>query len=140
VSPRDPTRDIRTQEPTLTLTSTEKAVTAARAAAEKLGLDTVVLDVGDVLSIVEYFVIVSAPNVRQVKAIADEVRDQVREAGDQGTVRAEGLDDLHWVLIDFGDVVVHVFLDETREFYELERLWGDVARVDWQAESDRAVN
>jgi ribosome-associated protein len=113
------------------LTSTEKAVICARAAAEKIGDDTVVLEVGEVLSIVEYFVITSAANTRQVRAIAEEIEDKVKEAGEPGPRRVEGLDDARWVLLDFGDIVVHVFLDETRHFYELERLWGDVPRLSW---------
>jgi ribosome-associated protein len=114
------------------LTSTEKAVIAARAAADKLGTDTVVLDVGEVLSIVDHFVIAGAPNTRQVRGIAEEVEEKIKEAGGDGPLRVEGTDDFHWVLLDFGDVVVHVFLEETRVFYELERLWADVPRLDWE--------
>lgn len=105
---------------------------AARAAAEKQGTDTVVLEVGDVLSIVEYFVISSAPNTRQVKTIAGEVEEQVKLAGGPGPLRVEGQQDASWILLDYGDVVVHVFLQETREFYDLERLWGDVSRLAWE--------
>jgi ribosome-associated protein len=113
-------------------------VTAARAAADKLGNGTVVLDVGDVLSIVEHFVITSAPNTRQVRTIAEEVEEKVKDAGLGSPIRTEGLDDLTWVLLDYGDVVVHVFLEETRTFYDLERLWGDVPRLAWQEEAVRA--
>ena len=109
---------------------------AARAAADKLGTGTVVLEVGEVLSIVEHFVITSAPNGRQVKTIAEEVEDQVRAAGGGSPIRVEGLGDATWVLIDYGDVVVHVFLDETRAYYDLERLWSDVPRVDWRDDGD----
>ena len=105
---------------------------AARAAADKLGVDTVVLEVGDVLSIVEYFVITRAPNTRQVRTIAEEVEEQLKRADGPGPIRTEGLGDGQWVLMDYGDVVVHVFLDETREFYDLERLWSDVGRLDWE--------
>ena len=109
---------------------------AARAAADKLGTDTIVLDVGDVLGIVDYFVITSAANTRQVRTIAEEVEDQVKAASGPGPIRVEGLDDASWVLLDYGDVVVHVFLAETREFYDLERLWSDVPRVDWRGDDD----
>lgn len=88
------------------------------------------LQVGEVIGIVDHFVITSAPNTRQVRTIAEEVETQVKAAGGGGALRTEGLDDAHWVLLDFGDVVVHVFLDETRAFYELERLWRDVPRLD----------
>lgn len=105
---------------------------AARTAAEKLGTDTLVLEVGDVLSIVEYFVVTSAPNTRQVRTIAEDVEDRIKAAGGPGPLRVEGMDDATWVLLDYGDVVVHVFLQETREFYDLERLWSDVGRLDWE--------
>ena len=113
-------------------TSAERAIVAATAASAKLGTDTVILDVGDVLSIVGYFVITSAPNTRQVRTIAEEVEERVRAADGGSPIRTEGLDDATWVLIDYGDVVVHVFLDTTREFYDLERLWGDVRRLEWE--------
>ena len=106
---------------------------AARAASDKLGTGTVVLDVGEVLSIVEHFVITGAPNGRQVRTIAEEVEDKVRAGGGGSPIRVEGLDDATWVLLDYGDVVVHVFLDETRTYYDLERLWRDVPRLDWEA-------
>jgi ribosome-associated protein len=104
---------------------------AARGAAAKLGQDTVVLTVGEVLSIAEHFVITSAPNDRQVKAIAEDVERSVHEAVGEKPIRTEGLDALRWVLLDYGDLVVHVFLDEERDFYELERLWADVPTVRW---------
>jgi ribosome-associated protein len=87
--------------------------------------------VGEVLVVADEFVIVSASNDRQVKAIVDDLERAVDESGHAKPLRVEGLDDRHWVLIDYGDVVVHVFLHETREYYELERLWGDVPRLEW---------
>ncbi|HZA85307.1 MAG TPA: ribosome silencing factor [Acidimicrobiales bacterium] len=107
------------------------AMVAARAADAKGAHDVVVLEVGDVLVVADEFVIASASNDRLVKAIVDDVERLVAEAGFSRPLRVEGLDDRHWVLIDYGDVVVHVFLDETREYYELERLWGDVPRLEW---------
>lgn len=104
---------------------------AARAAEAKGGQDIVVLEVGDVLVVADEFVIVSASNDRLVKAIVDDVERAVDEAGHGRPLRVEGLGDRHWVLIDYGDVVVHVFLEETRQYYELERLWGDVPRIEW---------
>lgn len=120
---------------TVAPTSAERAVVAARAAAAKLGTGTVILDVGDVLSIVEYFVVTSAPNTRQVRTIAEEVEEVVRRVGGEGPIRTEGLGDSTWVLLDYGDIVVHVFLEETREFYDLERLWSDVGRLEWEDEA-----
>jgi ribosome-associated protein len=107
------------------------AVLAARAADAKKGDDIVVLDVGDIIGIVETFVITSAPNTRLVRTIVDEV---VKQLFDQTGVKprsVEGLDDMSWVLLDYGDLVVHVFLEPTREFYGLERLWTDAARIVW---------
>lgn len=104
---------------------------AARAADAKGARDVVILEVGDVLVVADEFVIASAPNDRQVRAIVDDVERLVGEAGFGRPLRVEGLDDRHWVLMDYGDVVVHVFVDETREYYELERLWSDVPRLAW---------
>ena len=77
--------------------------------------------------------ITSAPNRRLVKTLAEEVEEQAFILHDRHPLRTEGLRDQQWVLLDYGDVVVHVFADEQRRFYEIERLYRDVARVDWQA-------
>ncbi len=105
------------------------ALVAARAADDKKGTDTVVLYVGEVLAITDAFVITSAPNTRQVRTIAEAVEEQVSVAGGPKPNRIEGLDDLRWVLLDYGSFVVHVFLQEARDYYELERLWSDVPRT-----------
>lgn len=106
-----------------------RALTAAEAALAKKGFDVVVLDVGDVLGIVECFVLASASNVRQVRTLVEEVERGVAER-DGGRPRSlEGLGDASWVLMDYGDVVVHVFLEETRAYYDLDRLWADVPQV-----------
>ena len=107
------------------------ATVAAAAADAKQGSDTVVLDVGDVLAITDYFVITSATNTRAVRTIAEEVEERVAEAGGARPTSIEGLDDLRWVLMDYSGFVVHVFLEETRHYYDLERLWADVPRVEW---------
>lgn len=111
------------------------AIEAARAADSKGGVDVTVLEVGPVMALCEHFVIASATNTRQVRTIAEEVEARIAGAGGPRPVRTEGLDDLQWVLLDYGDFVVHVFLDETREYYDLERLWSDVARIPWQDEA-----
>jgi ribosome-associated protein len=77
-------------------------------------------------------VITSAPNTRQVRTIVDEVERQLRERAGVKPRSVEGIDDASWVLLDYGDVVVHVFLTETRDFYGLERLWADAERVEWE--------
>jgi ribosome-associated protein len=114
------------------VTPVAHAVQAARAADAKKGDDIVVLDVGDIIGIVDSFVITSAPNTRLVRTIVEEVEKQLFDQTGVKPRSVEGLDDLTWVLLDYGDVVVHVFLAETREFYGLERLWADAARVEWQ--------
>ena len=105
------------------------ALAAARAAEAKGGDRTVVLRVGEVLGITELFVITSASNPRLVKAVVDDVEEKVAAAHGVRPVRIEGRDDLRWVLMDYGDWVAHVFLDEARGFYDLERQWADVPRV-----------
>ena len=91
-----------------------------------------ILEVAEVLVVADEFVVVSASNDRLVKAIVDDVERALDEAGHGKPLRVEGLEDRHWVLVDYGDVVVHVFLDETREYYSLERLWTDAPRVTWE--------
>ena len=112
-------------------TSTERALIAARAADDKKGADIIALDVGEVMGIVDAFVITHASNTRLVRAIVDEVKLQLFERAGVKPRAVEGLDDLSWVLLDYDDLVVHVFLDETREFYGLERLWLDAPRIVW---------
>ena len=107
---------------------------AAQAAASKKADDTVILDVGPVLAITDSFVITSAPNDRLVRAIAEEIERRVKEEDGPAPRRVEGLREGEWVLLDYGDFVVHVFLEQTRRFYDLERLWSDAPRVAWEDE------
>ena len=104
---------------------------AAQAASGKKGDDIVILDVGGVLAITDAFVIASASNDRLVRTLADEVEQQIKDAGGPAPLRVEGLREAQWVLMDYGDFVVHLFLDETRRFYDLERLWQDAPRLAW---------
>ena len=115
------------------------AAKAARAADEKNGTNTVVLEVGPVLAITDAFVITSGANVRLVRTIAEEIEDQVKLDDGPSPLRIEGLDDARWVLLDYGDFVAHVFLDEVREYYDLERLWADAPRLDWRAARPAAI-
>ncbi len=107
----------------------ELALVAARAADDKQGLDIAILDVSSVLAITEVFVITSASNSRQVKTIASEVTDKVREILGRSPLHSEGAGEQQWVLLDYGDVVVHVFADEARRFYEIERLYLDMPKI-----------
>jgi ribosome-associated protein len=104
---------------------------AAQGAAAKGGHDTVVLEVASVLAITDAFVITDGSNRRQVLTIADEAEARVKAAGGPGPLRVEGRNEAQWVLLDFGDFVVHVFLDEVRRYYDLERLWADAPVVEW---------
>lgn len=114
---------------TATPAATALARTAAAAAADKLGTDIVGLDVSAQLALTDVFVIVSATNERQVKAIVDAVEEALLKEHDAKRVRREAGDG-NWVLLDFNDIVVHVFTDEDRQFYALERLWSDCPVVD----------
>jgi len=104
---------------------------AARAADDKKGEDIIVLDVAEIMGIVDAFVITHASNTRLVRTIVEEVKTQLWEKAGVKPRSVEGLDDMRWVLLDYEDLIVHVFLEETREFYGLERLWSDAARIVW---------
>jgi len=119
-------------EPTVRdLDSKALACFAARAVDDKKATDTLVIEVGPILAVVEYFVITSAANRRLVRSLADEVEGRIREETGRSPLRVEGAREQQWVLIDYGDVVVHVFSDETRSFYEIERLYRDAPFIDW---------
>jgi ribosome-associated protein len=109
---------------------------AARAASSKLGRDTVVLDVEKLLGLTDAFVVTSGANPRQVRTICDEVERQLKLDGSGKPLWVEGLDDARWALLDYGDFVVHVFLEEARLFYDLEQLWGDAPRWAWDEQAD----
>jgi ribosome-associated protein len=112
--------------------ATTRALVAAAAVSAKSGHDVVVLDVGPIISIIECFVLASATNTRQVRTIVDEVGQALREHDDSRPISIEGRDDATWVLLDYGDIVVHVFLAETRAFYDLDRLWADAPRIPFE--------
>nr|WP_217278328.1 ribosome silencing factor [Brevibacterium permense] len=105
--------------------------TAAKAADEKLGTDIIGLDVSSTLYITDAFLIVSADNERQIGAVIDAIEQEVQLVHDRTPLRREGRGG-DWVLLDFGEIVVHVFSAEQREYYALERLWKDVPVIDLQ--------
>ena len=106
------------------------ALAAARAAAAKQAENVSILDVHGLIVITDYFVICSGSTERQVKTIVEEVETALRDLG-RRPVRREGETEARWFLLDYVDVVVHVFADEEREYYDLERLWLDAPRVTW---------
>ena len=110
------------------------ALVAATAADEKLGADTVVLAMGELLGVVDAFVVTSGRNSRHVRTLVEEIEDRVRADEGRSPLSVEGLRDGTWVLMDYGDVVVHVFFQETRDFYDLEHLWSGAPRVRWRDE------
>ena len=112
-------------------TGRDMAITAARAAATKQATDIVVLDVHEVIVITDVFVICTASTQRQVKSVIEALEDALRDLGEK-PVRREGEPEGGWWLLDYIDLVVHVFGEEEREYYDLERLWKDAPKVDWQ--------
>ena len=113
-------------------TGADLAVFVARTASDMKASSVLVLDVGAVLSIAGYFVIASASNPRQVRAVVDDIEAKVKAEFGRSPVRTEGIREQQWSLIDYGDVVVHVFLESVREFYEIERLYMDAPRLEWE--------
>ncbi|MEK6279926.1 MAG: ribosome silencing factor [Acidobacteriota bacterium] len=115
-------------EPTTMAELDERVITALRAAAEKKAIDMVVLDLREIASFTDFFVIVSGSNERQVQAISDEVSETLKKSGSPAA-RVEGYKTAEWILLDYGDFVVHVFDEKARRFYDLERLWRESKRV-----------
>ncbi|PYS91547.1 MAG: ribosome silencing factor [Acidobacteria bacterium] len=103
--------------------------TALQAASDKKALAPVVLDLRELSSFTDCFLITSGTNQRQVQAIADEIEARLKQEGTR-PARIEGYKTAEWVLLDYGDFVVHVFDDKARRFYDLERLWRDAVRVE----------
>ncbi|GAB3168593.1 ribosome silencing factor [Myceligenerans halotolerans] len=114
---------------TATERARELAVLAARAASDRKAQEIIALDVSDQLVLTDIFLIASGTNERQVSAIVDAVEEAMHKAGSKA-IRREGLSEARWVLLDFGDVVVHVQHAEDRVYYALERLWKDCPEVE----------
>jgi ribosome-associated protein len=114
------------------------AATAAESADAKLGHETVVLAMGELFGVVDAFVITSAANTRHVRTLVEEVERRIKELHGVAPVRIEGLGDATWVLMDYGDFIVHVFLQETRDYYDLEHLWSGAPRVPWRRDVEHA--
>jgi len=117
--------------------SRDVAIAAARAAAEKQATDIAALDVSRIIVITDYFVICTASTQRQIRTVIDAVEEALRGLGVK-PMRREGEPEAGWWLLDYVDVVVHVFGEEEREYYDLERLWSDAPRLAWEV-SDAAA-
>ena len=110
-------------------TSKEWALIAAEAAAGKKAEDVLAINVAELLFVTDYFVIATGRTNIQVRAIADAVEEQLRARGGIKPIGREGADEAKWLLLDYGDLVIHVFQPEEREFYRLEKLWSDAPRL-----------
>ena len=110
----------------------DRILRALNAASEKKALDLVLLDLRQIATFTDYFLISSGTNLRQVQAIADEVVDKLKKTGTPAA-RIEGYRTAEWILVDYGDFIVHVFEDKARKFYDLERLWREGKRVELPA-------
>lgn len=111
------------------MNSQELAVVAAEAANDKKAGDIVAINVADLLVVTDFFVIATGNTNIQVRAIAGEIEDQMRERGGVKPIGREGEDESRWILLDYGDLVIHVFQPAERDFYRLEKLWGDAPRL-----------
>jgi ribosome-associated protein len=125
---------VETKTPFADLDETVKLAIAC--AGEKQAFDLIALDLREVASFTEFFVICSGANLRQVQAISDEISEQLKKQLDARAVRIEGYRTGEWVLLDYGDFVVHIFEKEAREFYDLQRLWRDAKKVEIPEENN----
>jgi ribosome-associated protein len=115
------------------LSTEEKTTLISQIVADKKAMDVVVLDMADASSITDYFLICSGGSERQVQAIADAINEQLKQAGIT-SLGVEGYREGHWILMDYGDVIVHIFSQGTRDFYDLEHLWTNAPRLDLSRE------
>ncbi|NMB45230.1 MAG: ribosome silencing factor [Firmicutes bacterium] len=115
------------------------ALRVAQAASDRKALDIRVLDMRSVTLIADYFVICSGESMVHLRGITGAIFDEVKD-DELKIKRREGADDARWVLVDLGDVIVHVFHHAEREFYDLDNLWGDALEVDWEAELSDGEN
>ena len=129
----NPQPSVRTKSEPVAEGLDERVLAALHSASEKKAIEPVVLDLREIASFTDYFVIVSGANERQVQAISDEVYENLKKAG-HAAARVEGYKTAEWILLDYGDFVVHVFEEKARRFYDLERLWRESKRVELPAE------
>jgi len=115
----------------LTATSLERACLVAHVAAENKGRDVLVLDMRGITPLYDFFVLATGASRRQIHTITEEIDDALHEQGDR-RLSVEGYEASKWVVQDYGDVIVHVFDDSTRQYYAIEELWADAPRVEWQ--------
>ena len=117
----------------------ERILLALSAASDKKAINSVVLDLREIASFTDYFLITSGANERQVQAISDEIVERLKKTG-TAAARVEGYKTAEWILLDYGDFVVHIFDEQARKFYDLERLWRESQRVELPPELASEVN
>ena len=131
---------VANQESTSSTRSLQLAIAAARTADENRGSDIVVLDLRDLTCIFDYFVVITGTSRRQLHAISEEIDDKLQmELGDE-RMGIEGYSESSWILLDYGTIVVHIFDEETREYFALEDLWAGAKAVEWQPTNSETVS
>jgi len=113
----------------------DAASVAAAAIIDKRGSEVVALDLSELLVITDVFLLGSGNSGRQVRALTEAIEEALREKSDRRPLRREGTEDMRWVVLDYGDLVVHLFDQETRDYYDLERLWADAPRIEMETVS-----
>ena len=113
----------------------DAASVAAAAIIDKKGSEVVALDLSELLVITDVFLLGSGNSGRQVRALTEAIEEALREKSDRRPLRREGTEDMRWVVLDYGDLVVHLFDQETRDYYDLERLWADAPRIEMETVS-----
>ena len=117
-------------------TPSEIARIAAKAASDKKATDITLLDLRGLSDVCDYFLICTAANARMLSSIVDEIEEKVKKNTGIGPLSHEGRAGASWVLLDYASVVVHAFLPETRDYYRLERLWGDAPQIELELEGE----
>ena len=115
----------------MTLTSQEKSQLIAKAASDKKALDIMIMNMHDLTTTTDYFIVCSATTATQVRAIADNIEDEMTQAGEE-FLHKEGYQNAEWILLAFGNCVAHIFTEEARRFYGLESLWGEAPTVEYE--------
>lgn len=121
----------------MSVTPLELAKVAAAAADDKKAYDIALLDLTELSDMCDYFLIASTMNAHQADAVVDEIEKKVRQNCAEDPISIEGRDGKHWILMDYGALVIHIFDEETRRYYRLERLWGDAPKVDLGLEGQK---
>ena len=130
-----PAKQVASEQKSLTLAELEPDIQlAVESASEKKAFDVVVLDLREIASFTEFFVIATGSNQRQIQAIADDINEKLKKQNRSKPIRIEGYNSAEWVLLDYGDFIVHLFDKDARELYDLTRLWSDAGRVNLPVE------